>query len=91
VPTFWPSFVPSNPINVAGMARFSVAGHNLLGIPVVQLRAIAKRTGSKHVLAEELRASGVFEARIVAAFVAEPAKVTRRQANAWAKEFECRA
>lgn len=79
----------ANPRNVAGMARFGIVGQNLLGISVVQLRAIAKQTGLNHELAEELWASGIFEARILAAFVAEPAKVTRRQANAWAKDFEC--
>jgi 3-methyladenine DNA glycosylase AlkD len=79
----------ANPTNVAGMARFGIDGQNLLGISVVQLRAIAKRTGRDHSLAEELWASGIFEARILAAFVAEPARVTRRQANAWAKDFEC--
>jgi len=79
----------ANPSNVAGMARFGIVGQNLLGISVVQLRAIAKRTGRDHALAEKLWASGIFEARILAAFVAEPARVTRRQANAWAKDFEC--
>ena len=79
----------ANPTNVAGMARFGIVGQKLLGISVVQLRAIAKRIGRDHALAEQLWASGVFEARILAAFVAEPAQVTRRQANAWAKDFEC--
>ena len=79
----------ANPANVAGMARFGIVGKKLLGISVVQLRAIAKRIGRDHELAEELWASGIFEARILAAFVAEPARVTRRQANAWAKDFEC--
>ena len=79
----------ANPTNVAGMARFGIGGKKLLGISVVQLRAIAKRTGRDHELAEALWASGIFEARILAAFVAEPARVTRRQANSWAKDFEC--
>ena len=79
----------ANPTNVAGMARFGIIGQNLLGISVVQLRAIAKRIGHDHALAEELWASGIFEARILAAFVAEPARLTRRQANAWAKDFRC--
>jgi 3-methyladenine DNA glycosylase AlkD len=79
----------ANPTNVAGMARFGIVGQNLLGISVVQLRTIAKRTGRNHALAEELWVSGIFEARILAAFVAEPSRVSRRQANAWAKDFEC--
>jgi len=79
----------ANPTNVAGMARFGIVGQNLLGISVVQLRAIAKRTGRDPALAEKLWASGIFEARILAALVAEPAQLTRQQANAWAKDFEC--
>ena len=79
----------AKPTNVAGMARFGIAGQNLLGISVVQLRTIAKRTGRDHALAEKLWASGIFEARILTAFVAEPSRVSRRQANAWAKDFEC--
>jgi 3-methyladenine DNA glycosylase AlkD len=79
----------TNPTNVAGMARFGIVGKKLLGISVAQLRVIAKRVGRDHELAEALWASGIFEARILAAFVAEPARVTRRQANLWAKDFEC--
>jgi 3-methyladenine DNA glycosylase AlkD len=79
----------ANPTNVAGMARFGIDGQNLLGISVVQLRAIAKRTGRDHALAEKLWASGIFEARILAAFVAEPARVTLQQATSWAQDFEC--
>ena len=79
----------ANPTNVAGMARFGIVGRNLLGISVAPLRAIAKRTGRNHALAEELWASGIFEARILAGLVGEPAHVTRRQANAWARDFEC--
>jgi 3-methyladenine DNA glycosylase AlkD len=79
----------ANPTNVAGMARFGIAGKHVLGISVVHLRAIAKRTGHDHELAEELWDSGIFEARILAGFVAEPDRVTRRQANAWARDFEC--
>jgi 3-methyladenine DNA glycosylase AlkD len=79
----------ANPANVAGMARFGIAGKKLLGITTVQLRTIAKRIGRDHKLAEALWASGVFEARILAAFIANPKRLTRRQANAWAKDFEC--
>lgn len=79
----------ANPTNVAGMARFGIVGKKLLGISMVQLRTIAKQTGRDHELAEELWASGVFEARILAGLVAEPARVTRLQANSWARDFEC--
>jgi 3-methyladenine DNA glycosylase AlkD len=79
----------ANPVNVAGMARFGIVGKQLLGITTVQLRTIAKRISRDHELAEELWCSGIFEARILAAFIADPKRLTRRQANAWAKDFEC--
>jgi 3-methyladenine DNA glycosylase AlkD len=78
----------ANAENVAGMARFGIIGNNLLGISVDQLRTIAKRIGRNHAMACGLWASGLFEARILAAFVAEPAKVTRREATSWANDFE---
>jgi 3-methyladenine DNA glycosylase AlkD len=79
----------ANPVNVAGMARFGIIGKKVLGITMVQLRAVAKRIGRNQQLAEELWASGIFEARMLAAFIADPKFLTRRQANAWAKDFEC--
>ena len=78
----------ADPKNVAGMARFGIVGKYLLGISMVHLRAVAKQSGRDHALAEALWSIGLFEARILAALVAEPAKVTRRQANAWARDFE---
>ena len=78
----------ADPVNVKGMARFGIVGKNLLGVSVGQIRTLAKRVGHNHAVAGELGASGIFEARIRAAFVAEPAKVTRRQARSWAGDFE---
>ncbi len=79
----------ANPANVAGMARFGIVGKKLLGITTVQLRAMAKQIGRNDELAEELWCSGIFEARLLAAFIADPKRLTRRQADAWAKDFEC--
>jgi 3-methyladenine DNA glycosylase AlkD len=79
----------ANPTNVAGMARFGIVGKRVLGITMVQLRTMAKRIGRNHELADGLWASGIFEARLLAAFVADPKRLTRRQARAWAKDCEC--
>lgn len=79
----------ANAANVDGMARFGIVGKKVLGITTVQLRAIAKRIGRNQELAEELWASGIFEARVLTAFIADHKQLTRRQANAWAKDFEC--
>lgn len=79
----------ANPANVAGMARFGITGRQVLGISAEPLRALAKRLGRNHELAQALWSSEVFEARLLAALIDQPELVTRRQANAWVRDFEC--
>jgi len=76
-----------NPDRVAGMARFGVDIRSALGISIPALRALARETGRDHALALELWASGLHEARILASFVAEPAKVTPALMDRWAADF----
>ena len=78
----------ANPVNVTGMARFGITGRNILGISIPQLRLIARHIGRNHTLAGELWTTGIFEARILTAFIADPARLTLRQARAWTKDFE---
>jgi len=78
----------ANPANVAGMARYGINSAGTLGVPVPVIRAIAKRAGRNHALALELWDSGVHEARILATIVADPAYVTRREMNRWARDFD---
>ena len=78
----------ANPRNVEGMARYGIASTNTLGISIPTLRAIAKRAGRDHALAAALWATSIHEARILAAMVDEPSKVTKRQMNAWANDFD---
>jgi 3-methyladenine DNA glycosylase AlkD len=58
------------------------------GITTPQLKALARRLGRSHELAAELWNSGVLEARILAALVEDPAKVTRAQMDRWARAFD---
>jgi 3-methyladenine DNA glycosylase AlkD len=78
----------ANPKNVAGMARYGISTTGTLGVPVASIRQLAKQAGRSHELAAELWASGVHEARILATLVEEPARVTRRQMNQWAHDFD---
>jgi 3-methyladenine DNA glycosylase AlkD len=78
----------ANPKNVEGMARYGIASTNTLGISIPTLRAIAKRSGRDHALAERLWQSGIHEARILAGMVDDPGKVTKRQMDRWAKDFD---
>jgi 3-methyladenine DNA glycosylase AlkD len=74
--------------NVAGMARYGICADGTLGVPLPALRAVAKRVGRDHALAQELWASGVHEARMLAGFVDVPAEVTEEQMERWAADFD---
>ena len=78
----------ANPENVAGMARYGISTAATLGVPMPVLRRLAKEVGRSHSLAAELWASGIHEARILATIVEEPTRVTRRQMNQWARDFD---
>ena len=78
----------ANPRNVEGMARFGISSQNTLGISVTDLRKLAKDIGRDHRLALELWATGIHEARILAAIIDDPGKVSRRQMDRWAKDFD---
>ena len=73
---------------VEGMARFGISSKNTLGLSVPTLRAMAKKLGKDHGLAQALWRSGIHEARILAAMVDEPAKVTERQMERWVADFD---
>jgi 3-methyladenine DNA glycosylase AlkD len=76
------------PANLAGMARYGIRTDHALGVPMPAMRALARRVGRDHALAGELWDSGIHEARIMAALVDEPAKVTARQLDAWVKDMD---
>ncbi len=78
----------SNPINVEGMARFGINPRNTLGVSIPQLRQIARHAGKDHRLARELWASGIHEARILAAMVDVPEQVTDTQMERWVGDFD---
>lgn len=78
----------ANPTNVAGMARFGINPTHTLGISIPVLRRIAGEIGTDHRLAQALWASGVHEARILAGFIDDPARVTPTQMNRWAAAFD---
>jgi len=78
----------NNPENVAGMARFGINPNNTYGVSIPTLRKMAKETGKDHSLAQELWASRIHEARILAGFVDDPKLVTAEQMENWVKDFD---
>ena len=78
----------ANPRNVEGMARFGIRSRKAFGIGANTLRAIARKIGRDHTLAQQLWNTDIFETRILAALVDEPAKVTERQMEKWVQGFD---
>ena len=59
----------SDPKAVEGMTRFGINPENTYGVSIPNLRQMAKEAGKDHGLAQELWASGIHEARILASLV----------------------
>jgi len=76
-----------NPKNVEGMGRFGITTENNLGVSVTTIRNFAKEIGKNHELALQLWKSGIRDARMLAASIDEPQKVTESQMDSWVKDF----
>jgi 3-methyladenine DNA glycosylase AlkD len=74
--------------NRDGMARFGIVSQRLFGVSVADLRELAKQIGRDHDLALSLWETGWHDARMLTAFVDEPARVTARQMDRWARDFD---
>jgi 3-methyladenine DNA glycosylase AlkD len=77
----------ANPQVREKMAYFGVDVPLAHGISTPTLHAFARRIGKDHDLAEQLWASGVHEARILAALIGEAEKITAAQMDHWARDF----
>ncbi len=69
----------SNPKAVEGMARYGINPKNNLGISVNTLRKLGREIGRDHKLALQLWASGIRDARFIAAIIDEPSRVSEKQ------------
>jgi 3-methyladenine DNA glycosylase AlkD len=79
----------ADPEQLEGMARFGIRPKRALGgISTPTLRKMAKEVGTDHKLAQRLWASGIHEARMLAAFIDDPQQVTEAQADRWAEDFD---
>jgi 3-methyladenine DNA glycosylase AlkD len=73
--------------NRAGMARFGINTEKAFGVSMAAQRPLQRKYRRNHELAVALWATGYHEARILAALIDDPNKVTRRQMDAWAADF----
>jgi 3-methyladenine DNA glycosylase AlkD len=77
----------AQPENLEGMTRYGIPPEQRLCIPVPDLRKLAKEIGRDHKLALDLWRIGIGEARILAAMIDEPDKLTEEQMEDWVKDI----
>ena len=70
--------------------RYGIHVKRAFGVRVGQMQQLAKKIGHNHDLALALwdDAGGWYEARMLAAFVDEPARVTPAQMDRWCRDFD---
>jgi 3-methyladenine DNA glycosylase AlkD len=71
-----------------GLTRYGIVAPKAFGVSMNAIHALAKRTGKNHALAAALWKTGWYEARLLAAFVAEPERVTPAEMDRWADDFD---
>lgn len=70
-------------------ARYGIVTKaEVYGTTVAKLRAMAKKIGYDRALAEQLWATGIHDARMLACMIDDPADVTPAQMERWVKEMD---
>jgi len=70
------------------MVRFNIPTEHALGVRMSDIQALAKQLGRDHELAEALWQTGIYEARMLCAYVDEPERVTSAQMDRWCRDFD---
>jgi 3-methyladenine DNA glycosylase AlkD len=71
-----------------GMLRYAIPNHDALGVRMGDIQKLGKQLGRSHELALALWKTGVYEARMLCAYVDDPARVTPAQMDAQARDFD---
>jgi 3-methyladenine DNA glycosylase AlkD len=76
------------PKDLANLARFGIAATNPLGVSMANIQQVARSLGRDRALAAALWDTGIYEARLLAAYVDDPSQVTVAQMNRWCRDFD---
>jgi 3-methyladenine DNA glycosylase AlkD len=68
--------------------RYGIHAKQAYGVTVANIRLLAKQLGRNHDLAQALWETGWYEARMLAAFVGQPERVTPAQMDRWCRDFD---
>ena len=65
-----------------------VTDERVIGVPMNAIQKVGKSMGRDHALAAALWETRVYEARMLAAFVGDPAQLTPEQMDRWTRDFD---
>lgn len=71
-----------------GMARYGLPSDHAFGVPMGLIQKLAKQLGHDHELAAALWETGHYEARLLVAYVGDPARLTSAQMDQWCADFD---
>ncbi|HYQ00072.1 MAG TPA: DNA alkylation repair protein [Polyangiaceae bacterium] len=74
--------------DLENLPRFGITASNPLGVSMAKIQKLAKSIGRNHELACALWDTDCYEARLLTAYVAEPARLTPAQMDRWCKDFD---
>lgn len=78
----------ATPATRQSLARYAIPSDNAFGVKMGDLQALAKALGRDHALAAALWDEPWYEARLLAAYVDDPAAVDPAQMEAWCAAFD---
>ena len=70
------------------MARYAIPSDHAYGVAMRDIKALGKTLGRNHALAVALWDTGVYEARMLTSFVADPEQLTPGQMDRWCRDFD---
>jgi 3-methyladenine DNA glycosylase AlkD len=71
-----------------GMARYAIPSDHAYGVAMRDIKALGTMLGRDQALAAALWNTGVYEARMLASFVGDPAKLTPAVMDRWCRDFD---
>ncbi|NUN71253.1 MAG: DNA alkylation repair protein, partial [Bacteroidetes bacterium] len=77
-----------SPAAVKGMERFGIQAADAYGVPAPAIRSLSKKIGIDHRLALSLWETGNHDARILAAIIADPERITVTEMDRWVRSME---
>ena len=78
----------SSKATLDGMARYAIPSDHAYGVAMRDIKALGRTIGTNHPLAVSLWSTGVYEARMLVSFVADPKQLTPDEMDEWCRDFD---